>query len=69
MVKVKAGAGRDLVGEAGEGSYLVFTKERPEKGRANRAVIRLLAKYLKKPQSALQIIKGLKSRQKIIEVK
>ena len=68
LIKVKTKAGRDLVEKTGEGSYLVFTKEPPQKGKANQAIIQLLAKHFKKPQASLKIIKGLKSKQKIIKI-
>lgn len=36
----------------------------PEKGKANKTVIKLLAKKLRLPQSAFQIIAGQQSREK-----
>lgn len=68
LVKVKTGARKNFVERAGEGQFIVFTKKQPEKGRANQAVLRLLAKHFKKPPEALKIAKGLKSKQKIIEI-
>ena len=37
-------------------------------GKANRQVIRLLSKTLRLPQTAFKIIRGLKSKDKIIAV-
>ncbi len=51
-----------------DGSFSVWVKEPAEKGRANKAVIRALAKYFKTPQENAQIIAGSKSRQKIVEI-
>lgn len=40
----------------------------PEDGKANEAVIKLLAKELHLPKSSFTIIQGLKSRKKIIKI-
>jgi uncharacterized protein YggU (UPF0235/DUF167 family) len=37
-------------------------------GRANRAVLKLLARYLGIPESRLRIVSGLASKNKVIEV-
>lgn len=48
--------------------YLVRTTAVPDKGRANQAVIVLLAKALALPKTALRIVRGQTSRHKIVEV-
>ena len=49
-----------------EGELLtVRVKEAPEKGKANKSVIKLLEKHFKK---GVKIISGEKSRRKIIEI-
>ncbi|MDR0590808.1 MAG: DUF167 domain-containing protein [Puniceicoccales bacterium] len=40
----------------------------PEDGKANGALVQLLAKHLKVPKNSIQIIAGKKSRQKIVEI-
>jgi uncharacterized protein YggU (UPF0235/DUF167 family) len=40
--------------------------EPPEDGRANEAVLRLLAKTLDVPRSSLEIVSGRTSREKIV---
>ena len=67
-VKVKPGAGQDEVIKTGEREFLVRTKARPEKGEANAAVLNLLAKFLKVPARALQLKRGAKGRQKLVEL-
>jgi len=44
----------------------VWVTAAPEKGRANRALLKLLAKTWRIPQSQLQIIAGDKNRNKTI---
>ncbi len=47
-----------------DGGYLVTIKEKPEKGRANLAIIKLFKKELKKN---IKIVSGFKSREKFIK--
>ena len=49
-------------------SFLVKVKEPPREGKANRAVVKLLAQYFKIPQSSVTISSGFKSRNKVVEV-
>ena len=44
----------------------VYVNEPPDKGKANKAVMKLLSNQLKKPNSQITLIKGHKSRKKII---
>jgi uncharacterized protein YggU (UPF0235/DUF167 family) len=44
-------------------------KEKAMNGRANRAVIRMLANYFKIDESEIRLIKGFKERNKIFEIK
>lgn len=49
-------------------SYHIYTTAPPDKGKANQAVIKLLAKHLNLPKSKITITKGETSRQKIIQI-
>ena len=40
----------------------------PEKGKANQAVIELLAKSLQIPVSAVQLVRGAKSQHKVLAI-
>jgi len=46
----------------------IYVSQPPEDGRANEAVIKLLAEHFDVPKSKIKIIKGEKSREKIIEI-
>ena len=48
--------------------YVVRVKEPPVEGKANRAVVKLLAKHFGVPENRLRIVSGLTSKNKIIEV-
>lgn len=47
---------------------LVKVKEPPREGKANRAVVRLLAEYYKVSPNSVRIIRGFGSRNKVIEI-
>lgn len=50
-----------------DGSLVVFVEEVPEKGKANDALIKVMADHLDLPKSCIKIVKGNTSRHKIIE--
>jgi len=67
-VWVQPGAGRDrIVGEHG-GRLKIAVSAPPEGGRANKAVIRFLAKALDTKKSSVEIRSGEKSREKQVAV-
>jgi hypothetical protein len=68
FVSVKPGAKEEKVLRLDEAHFKISVKEPPVDGRANWAVIRTLADYLKKPATSLRIISGQTSRQKILEI-
>ncbi|MGB9675107.1 MAG: DUF167 domain-containing protein [Candidatus Nanoarchaeia archaeon] len=51
-----------------ESENLVYVKAAAEKNKANIELIKTLAKYYKVSSSQVRIIKGLCSREKIIEI-
>lgn len=70
QVKVKPRSKtEDVTREIDGDVYVVRVKEPPVEGRANRAVLKLLAKHLGVPESRLSIVSGLTSKNKVIEVK
>lgn len=68
-VKVKPCASKNEVRQLGPDNYEVRTTAAPEKGKANQEVIRLLAEFLGVSPSALTIIRGETSREKLILVR
>jgi len=68
-IKVKTKAKEEKVRQLGKNNFAVFVKALPIEGKANEAVIRLLAKYFKVPKSSIEIISGHKSKNKIVEIK
>ena len=58
----------EIIGEH-EGGLRIRIAAPPVEGAANRELVRLLAKRLKVPQNAVEIISGTSSRNKIIRLK
>jgi uncharacterized protein (TIGR00251 family) len=58
----------DVIDLLGARNLRIRINQPPENGKANKAVIDLLAKYFKIRKSAISITSGLTSRNKIIEV-
>jgi len=67
-VKVKPDSRTEEINQEGD-SFVVKVKEPPKEGRANQAVIKLLAQHFDIPQSQVRILSGFKSKNKVIEVK
>lgn len=67
-LRVTAGAREDGISGWQGRTLRVKVRARPEKGRANEAVIRLLAGRLKLPRARLTVVRGAASRDKTVEV-
>ena len=68
FVKVKPRAREEKVIKISDTNFKVWVKEPPEKGRANRAVLKALSNYFDISQSDIKIISGSTSKLKIIEI-
>jgi hypothetical protein len=67
-VTVSPGASRtELVGRHGDG-WRARIAAPPERGRANKALVELLAVTLEVPVSSLRIVAGRSERVKVVEV-
>ena len=67
-VRVTPKASRARI-EAGEGGVLkVYVTAAPEDGKANKAVLALLAKHLGVAKGRLRIVAGETGRDKVVEV-
>jgi len=68
FVKVKPGAKVEKVEKTDDSHFTVSVKEPPIQGRANQAIIKVLAEYFGVAFSSVKIISGFTSRQKIIKI-
>ncbi|PIP47539.1 MAG: hypothetical protein COX14_05750 [Chloroflexi bacterium CG23_combo_of_CG06-09_8_20_14_all_45_10] len=67
QIKVKPNSKTEEVSQESD-NFIVKVKEPPKEGRANQAVIKLLAKHFGVSQGEVRILSGFKSKSKVIEV-
>ena len=68
-LNVSPGAARtELAGRHGD-AWKVRVSAAPERGRANDAVVRLLAARLGLPRAAVSVVSGHSARDKIVELR
>lgn len=63
-INVKPGSRQNKIEKSGE-EYIVRIREKAVKGKANKELIKFLSKHFKKK---VNIISGVKSRKKLIEI-
>jgi uncharacterized protein YggU (UPF0235/DUF167 family) len=67
-LRVATGAAKsEIVGRYGEG-WKVRVAARPERGRANEALLDLLARSLEIPRSGISLVAGASARDKVVEI-
>ena len=66
-VRVVPRASRDKIEQCPQGLKVYLTKP-AIKGEANKQLLKILSSYLKVKKSSLAIVKGLTSRDKVIEI-
>ena len=66
-VKVKPGAKKAKV-EKKEDIFTIWVDAPPVEGKANKKLIKILSEYFKKPKGSFKIVKGVKSKHKMIEI-
>jgi uncharacterized protein len=67
QVKVKPNSKTGEVSREGD-SFIVKVREPPKEGKANQAVIKLLAEHFGVSQSQVRILSGFRNRNKVIGV-
>lgn len=69
-LKIRAypGSKEEKIIKKAEDSFEVYVKEKPERGLANKAVIKALSSYFKVPAGKVRLIKGARSKNKLFEV-
>jgi len=67
-VKIQPKSSKEAVEQLADGSYKIFVHSPPIDGKANAAVVEVLAKHFKVAKSNVKIISGEKSRNKIVEI-
>jgi hypothetical protein len=67
-VKVKPSSRKNEVKLIDNNKLEIRVTAAPDKGKANKAVVELLAKHFKVPKSAITIVRGEGARDKVIEI-
>jgi len=67
QIRVTPNAKREKIKKDGD-LYKVYLVSPPQKGKANKELIKFLAKYFKVKKIEVQIKKGEKSRNKLVEI-
>ena len=68
-IKVITNSKTSGIKEQADKSLKVQLKAKPIKGEANEELIKLLAVYFKIPKLNVEIIKGLRGKNKIVEIR
>ena len=67
-IRVQPNSNRREVVVGQDGVIRVYVTEAPVDGHANKAVIKLLAKHIGVPRNAIDIERGVRSRDKVVTV-
>jgi uncharacterized protein (TIGR00251 family) len=68
QIRVRPRAGRNTVELGDGGRVTVRVTAAPERGKANQAVVALLAKKLGVPKIDVTVVQGLTSRDKVVRI-
>ena len=68
LLKVQPRSSSNEVEREADGSLRVRVTARPEKGKANEAVLRMVAEHFRVKRSAVALVSGATSRRKVVEV-
>jgi uncharacterized protein YggU (UPF0235/DUF167 family) len=67
-VKVKPRSSQERIVETAKGPWTVYLRAVPAKGKANEALIAMLAERFSVPKSAIRILLGESSKLKRLEI-
>lgn len=68
FVKAKPLAKEEKIEKIDEENFIVWVKEPPVKGMANKAIVQALALYFKVAPSQVSLVSGFSSKQKVFEI-
>lgn len=63
-VRAQPGARRTAITGEHDGALRIAVTTAPEKGQANKAIVKILSKSFQLPKSAIELVSGTTSRQK-----
>ncbi len=68
LVKVHPHARKDVLLSLGAERFEAWVRAKPLEGRANEAVVNLLARYLQLPHARIRLVKGHSGRSKVFRL-
>ena len=68
VVHAKPRSKEERIDKIGDHEFVVSIKEPPIQGRANEAIIRVVAGFFRIPHSEVRIVSGWTGRRKILEI-
>jgi len=68
FVKAKPGSKKNEIKKIDENKFIISVTKPSDKGKANQAIIKLLAKHFDISQYSIKILSGITSKNKIIEI-
>lgn len=68
FVQVKPNSKKTKTEKISKNSFIISVKEPPIDGKANRAVIKIIAEIFKVLQTKVRITSGLSAKKKILEI-
>jgi uncharacterized protein (TIGR00251 family) len=67
-ITVKPGTSQEKVVTTSPNELTVYLRAKAHDGEANEALIKALSKHFKVAKTTIKIVRGAKSRQKIVEI-
>lgn len=68
-VRIKLNKSKEGVEKISETEFVVYTKKPAVEGKANEDIVKQLASYFKVSKTNSYIVKGAKSKTKVIEIR
>lgn len=68
LIKVRPGSKIEVLQKSSSGDWVAFVRPKPEDGKANDALIRLVADYFGVPKTDINIKTGQSSEIKLLEI-
>ena len=68
FVKAKPNTKQEKVEKIDETHFIVSVREPPRQGRANEAIIKVLAEYFNVSRSQIHLVRGFTSKEKVFEI-
>lgn len=67
-VKVKPNSKEEKIEKISDSEFLLWVKSAPKENKANQAAVALLSEYFDIPKTRIAIIRGQKSKNKIVSI-